>query len=445
MKMLNTTTAWSKAALAVILSATLGLQAPAVAFATTTEESQQEATQQIQEGEEQQSSEQQADGQQQSDAQAVDGQQANTPQLDKETLAKQREALQQQMEVARTTLANLNTEAELAEYELITVSTQLEATNAHIAELDVKIPETQDRLARAREELKAVIVDNYKTGQPTLLDVFLDVSSFDEIVSRVEYANKISAYQSDVVTEVKDLNSSLVQQRSDLELERVQQEKLVEDQKQRLAAVEAAAASTQQYYNELSVELQETLAAEEEATRAANEAAAEGAAEEAQRLADEMNPDGESDQTQVTGTNSIVPTVGSYRENLPVSPSTNVYSFVAKAFSIIGAGYQWSGYTWVGSIRNSAFTCSGVIDYARGRASRSSSPEILYAEVGSRLTTDVSLLRYGDLVFFTYAGRHPGHVGIYIGGGSMIDSIPNGGVAIRPLDTTNFIGGGPIY
>ncbi len=118
---------------------------------------------------------------------------------------------------------------------------------------------------------------------------------------------------------------------------------------------------------------------------------------------------------------------------------------VARAYSIIGSGYQWSGYTWTGSTSTSAFTCSGVVDYAMGLPSWSNSPESLYAAVGSRLVSSTSQLNYGDLVFYSYGGRYPGHVGIYVGGGSIIDSIPNGGVAIRDVNYMNFIGGGPIY
>jgi cell wall-associated NlpC family hydrolase len=119
-------------------------------------------------------------------------------------------------------------------------------------------------------------------------------------------------------------------------------------------------------------------------------------------------------------------------------------ALVAQAYSIIGSGYQWSGYTWTGSVSSSAFTCSGVVDFAMGLPTNSSTPEGLFEAVGSNLVTSVDALSYGDLVFYTYGGRYPGHVGIYVGGGQIIDSIPNGGVAVRDVDYMDFIGGGPI-
>ncbi len=334
--------------------------------------------------------------------------------------------LQRQMEVALQTLSNLSSEAELAEYDLLTVTAELDEINAHIDELDEQIPEVKEQLEAMREELSSLVAQSYKEGTPTLLDLLMDVTSFEEMVTRVEYANRVSAYESEVVSQTKELDSKLVQQRADLELEKIQQEQLVEEQKQRVAAVEAAVSSMQAYYNQLSTELQDMIAAEQESLQAANEEAAREALAQALRIAEEQG-----------ATN--------YAVNLPVSPTDNVAGFVARAFSIIGAGYQWSGYTWLGSIRGSAFTCSGVIDFARGFPSRSSSPETLYAEVGSRLVTDTNLLQYGDLVFYDFNGRHPGHVGIYIGGGSIIDSIPNGGVSIRDVNYMPCIGGGPIF
>lgn len=123
-----------------------------------------------------------------------------------------------------------------------------------------------------------------------------------------------------------------------------------------------------------------------------------------------------------------------------------------RAYSIIGSGYSYSGYKWTGSTSSSYFTCSGVVDYALGLSSWSNSPQTLYNKVGSRMKYSVSQLNYGDLVFFTlHDGRSVGHVGIYIGNGKMIDSIPNGGVQIRNVtfiagsDYRDFVGGGSYF
>ena len=435
------------------------------------------------------------------------------------------EQLRQQMRAAQETLANLGQAAEVAEYELVAVTAELNKTVEHIGELDKQIPETEAQLGSARDELATVVADSYKSGTPTLLDVLMDAASFDDFVTRVEYANRVSEYKSSVVSEVKDLNGQLNQQRADLEVEKANQEELVGQQQQRVAAMESAAAQAQAYYASLSSELQ-TMIAEEEAAqrRAAQEAARAQAAAAQQRAAQssaaqqqsqpgstqqESSQQGpaqqgaesqdaaqqepaqtepaqtEPAQTEPAQTESpstseeygeaqdygssssydYSSTDSSYSTgfgstdtsyssswisdapsaNASVSASADVNEFVSRAFSIIGASYQWSGYTWTGNALSSAFTCSGVVDFARGMPSRSSSPETLIAEVGSRLVYNTSDLKYGDLVFYACLGRAPGHVAIYIGNGQVIDSIPNGGVAIRAVDYMTPMGGGPIY
>lgn len=122
---------------------------------------------------------------------------------------------------------------------------------------------------------------------------------------------------------------------------------------------------------------------------------------------------------------------------------------VQRAYSVIGSGYSYTGYKWTGSTSSSWFTCSGLVDYAMGYGPWSNSPATFRNKV-RYLTYDVGSLSYGDLVFFK-SGSRISHVGIYIGGGQMIDSIPGAGVGIRSLtyvagsDYSDFAGGGPIY
>lgn len=57
---------------------------------------------------------------------------------------------------------------------------------------------------------------------------------------------------------------------------------------------------------------------------------------------------------------------------------------------------------------------------------------------GKRIPADVGTMKAGDLIFFQAAAISPAddnvtHVGIYLGDGKMIDSIPNGGVQVRKI------------
>ena len=149
-----------------------------------------------------------------------------------------------------------------------------------------------------------------------------------------------------------------------------------------------------------------------------------------------------------SGSGSASSTASALGSMLSSGSTSATYSgasdLLSRVYSLLGAGYQWSGYNYTGDNSTSSFTCSGVVDYALGRDSRSSSPETLYQEVGSNITTDVSSLQAGDLVFYSYGGREVGHVGVYVGDGQVIDSIPNGGVAVRDVNYMNVVGGGSL-
>jgi peptidoglycan hydrolase CwlO-like protein len=375
--------------------------------------------------------------------------------------------LQKQMETAQNTIAALSSQAEFAEYDLLTVENEIEETNALIDELNSQIPETQGELDVVKGELAHIVADSYKNGTPTLLDVFLNTVSLDDLVLRIEYANKVAQYKRGVIDEVKGLTGALHQQIIDLEVQRASKEELLAQHQQRLEAVRLAVEAAETYYAGLSEELQQMIAAEQAAQQAAAEAAARAASANAQRAAAAIAAErarqsaaaasgaaGEESQVagdaapielspeEISGIYSNVPGV----DYAPFEISEDVITFVTNAFTIVGGGYSWSGYNWTGNTFTSTFTCSGVIDFARGFPARTNSPESLYEEVGSRMVFDTSLLNFGDLVFYAYADRYPtGHVGIYIGDGQIIDSVPNGGVTIHDVNYMTFVGGGPIY
>lgn len=394
-------------------------------------------------------------------------------------------ALEQEVAAAQEQLIYLGQEAEAAENDYITITNQLEETKARIAELEVQIAQTREELAKSKEELAAIVSDTYKNGRPTLLSVVLKATSFDDLLSRIQYANKVAEYETSVVERVKDLEAQLEQELAEQEEQKALQEQQQIEQQERWEAAEAAIAQVEAYQAQLSVEIQQKIAeadaalrvaaeeaaradaaeaqrlaeeeakrrAEEEARRQAEEEARRQAEEEARRQAEEEAARRQAEESASTGTGSSSGSStgsGSTSGSSTSGGSTytaagDVQTFVARAYSIIGSGYSWSGYYWSGSTSSSVFTCSGVVDFALGLAPRSNSPETYYAKVGSRMKYDNSQLEYGDLVFYACMGRAPGHVGIYVGNGMVLDSIPSGGVAIRAVDYMPTMGGGSIF
>lgn len=356
--------------------------------------------------------------------------------------------LQQQLDAAGERLNALYAEAELAGYDLVTVQVDLQDTMDSIEKTVQEIEEGQERLGELKGELEAIAVDQYKGGVPNLLSLMLSSDGFDSLLSKMHYANKTAEYRRGVIDEVKRLQEQLKEQKASLESDKVKQEQLVSEQEVRAAAANEAAASAQEYYDSLSDEVKAKIEEEQAAER-------ERARQEAERLQAEQEQQSQQ-QGQQQGDGSTpgggsssggdsTGSGGSSDGGVSHGTSSAAQSMIARANSILGSGYSWSGYVWTGNPATSVFTCSGVIDYALGLPRNSNSPESLYAQVGGRLTKSKSNLVAGDLVFYRYGGRAPGHVGIYIGNGLMIDSVPSGGVQVRSINfMSGFMGGGPI-
>lgn len=349
--------------------------------------------------------------------------------------------LQAELDQVEAELHELYGVAEQASYDLVTVTDELNDTNEQIDQLEDDIAEQQEQLSETQEQLGGIMSDQYKGGTEGLLTLLLNSEDFNELVSNIHYASAVADQQSEVIGEVKTLMASLEEDRAELEDKRAEQEQLVADQQAKTDAANAAAAEAQAYYDQLSEEVQQKLAEEEAARRAAAEEESRRAAEEAQQAAESNQGSGGGGTNSGGGNTSG----GGSSGNVSSSPTGSASAMVSRAYQAIGSGYSYSGYVWTGSPSTSVFTCSGVVDFALGLPRNSNSPASLYSQVVARgaYTTNPNALKYGDLVFYNNGSIY--HVGIYIGGGQVIDSIPNGGVQVRSMYyVAGFMGGGAI-
>jgi cell wall-associated NlpC family hydrolase len=125
---------------------------------------------------------------------------------------------------------------------------------------------------------------------------------------------------------------------------------------------------------------------------------------------------------------------GSVRYGAGVSPV--IGAAVQLAMSQIGTPYLWGGTT-----PGQGFDCSGLVQWAYGAAGialpRTSEQQwavLPHLAPGAPLEV-------GDLVFFEPASDGPGHVGIYIGDGLMLDAPHTGStVRIEPYNWPSYVG-----
>ena len=117
-----------------------------------------------------------------------------------------------------------------------------------------------------------------------------------------------------------------------------------------------------------------------------------------------------------------------------VAPAAEHNAVVSLAMRYLGVPY-----TWAGASPKTGFDCSGLVEYVFARLGISL-PHYAAAQWYSPDAVSVpsNRLQPGDLVFFTGADgtrKEPGHVGIYIGDGYLIDA-PHTGAFVQ-VDSLN--------
>ena len=386
--------------------------------------------------------------------------------------------LQDQVDEAYSTLMTYTQELEYANNQLFQVQEDLSSIQEQIKQTESDIATKQAELEEGQAALSDRVSVLYKQGGFNLMSVVLGVSDFEELFSRVYYANKVAEQDAALVNSVKTTKAELEEKQSALAAQEAEQKQLVSDQEAKTSEVQTKLSAQQSYYNGLDSELQTQLAAEAAAR------AAEAAAEAERAQEQENNSDGGSTTDTTTGgdTNTdantpdaSTPSGGTSSPSTPNTPSGggsdntvttpdpepepepepptdtgntdsgNAPSGVVDvALAQVGKPYVWA------ASGPDSFDCSGLTSYAYRQMGISipHSSQSQYNLVSSKghLVYSVSALSPGDLVFWGYGGSGSSiyHVGMYIGGGQYVHaSMPGVGVVVGTLSTGgNFAGGG---
>ena len=365
--------------------------------------------------------------------------------------------LQSQLEEAQAQLEEYKRAAAQAGADLDKASYDLEQTRQQIEEVEAQIEEKRAELAEAQGNLSDTLSTQYKAGSVSLLDMVLGATSFDDLVSRVTYANKISDSFQSSISEVRELQEELEASQAELAEKEKQQEQQVSELQEQKSVSDQAEAEAEQYVNSLSAELREALAAEEAARQEASRQEAERlAAEEAEK----NQGSGGGSQSQGGGSNNggsnsggsnsgggsapSAPSGGGSAPNTGGSTLGETAVYWAKTQLGKPYGHDNDGTNW---------DCNGLTHWAWAQAGytipASSGTygygQFQYMKNSGRWVTSVSQLKPGDLVFYSYdGGATTYHVAMYIGNYQVIHSNGWGsGVVITGIYyDTGFCGGG---
>jgi len=337
---------------------------------------------------------------------------------------------------AQATEINAQLQADAARVDALSQSydvalQKVQQLNAALAQTRASIGKDQQRVALDQKNLRRDALDAYTTdgGSSGLQSMF--GGGGEKAVVTGEYRSVAADNISNAVDRLNQAESRLTKEQGQLQA----------TQAQATTALTQASASRQQA--ETTVASQEATLAKVKgqiATLVAQQQAAEQAAQYAafaKRVAAANAARPKSTGSAPTVTVPVkLPTAPP--PLLPVLPSAGGASAaLAAAESQIGVPYHWGGES-----PGVGFDCSGLTQWAWGRAGVSI-PRTAQAQYDAVEHVSLGALEPGDLVFWGSSQGGISHVAIYVGGGEVIHAPETGQVVhIQPIWNNGLVGAG---
>ncbi len=273
-------------------------------------------------------------------------------------------------------------------------------------------------LTKSRRTIAIRLVKLYTTGSTSTLDVILGSQNLEQVMSRIDTADRVSSLDAQVATQVVQFKAAVIAGRSQLATERVQVEHLVAERASERRAIEVRLGERQSLLSSLNGEVQRLLAEQQAAALRASEAARV-------QVVSAQAQTAQSFSTAAVGATAATP------EGATVVPPSSYSGVVGVAMQYLGTPYVWAGASPGG------FDCSGLVMYAYSQVGVSL-PHSSYAMASVGTPVPKDQLEPGDIVFFD----GDGHVGIYIGGGEFVHAPHTGTVVqVSSLDSGSYASG----
>ncbi|MCI1655399.1 MAG: NlpC/P60 family protein [Lachnospiraceae bacterium] len=313
------------------------------------------------------------------------------------------------------------------------IEKDLAAKKAEIAQTKADLAKAQKDEQDQYNAMKKRIRYLYENGQTSYLTTFLEAKNFGDALNKVSYASQVYSSDREMLTEyqaaVKKVNTLLKKvEEEEAELEETQDsynhekatlKTTIKKKKSQLSGFNSQLAKAKTLAAKYAEAVQEEEAAER---AAAQKAAARKAA--AQKAAKASASSSSSDRENVSSGGSSGSSSDS--ENISSGGSSSSSSRSGSAVVSYGAQFVGNRYVWGGSSLTNGADCSGFVMavYAHFGVSLPHSSSALRG-VGRGVSQ--SDMQPGDIVCYA------GHVGIYAGGGQLLNAsnsapYPRGGI-----------------
>ncbi len=282
----------------------------------------------------------------------------------------------------------------------------IESVQNDIDATQAEIEKKQEELEQKQSTLSARVSESYKSGGNDTLTLLLSSSSFDELISNVYYLDKMNERDRATITEIQEIQDELASKKEELENQKSDLEALKDEQTQKLNEMSAKKDEVQTVLDGLDSDVKELMAKRDAELLASqqDEEAARKRAEEAKKAQQSGGGSGSSSSGS-SGSGSAGTGGGG-------TGSASKVVYWAQHTPSPGAGLcAW----WVADV-----FCNAGLGNVPGNACD------MYANYC--FSSNRSNLKTGMIIAvsshpFTSAGAIYGHVGIYVGGGTVMDNI----------------------
>ncbi|MBC1376505.1 peptidase P60 [Listeria sp. FSL L7-1699] len=331
-------------------------------------------------------------------------------------------------------LSSLVADLEKAQEKAKSLQGDFDKTGKELKQLNEDIKAINERI----KERESVLKDRARAMQKTsnsnaYLEVVLDAENLSDLVGRVSAVNQLVDSDKSILEDQQNDEKALKTKQTSVKKKQGEQATAIHEYEAQQNKIEAQKAEKEAIVAQLASDQASAENAKaglvSERDKAAKEATARATA---LREATSSNVGQEEKATTKTvatsndssGSSSNSSSKSNSNGSASESPSAPAPSGSGYSAMISAARAQLGKPYSLGATGPSAFDCSGFTSYAF-RAAGISLPRTSGAQYAAASKVSASQAKPGDLVFFNYGGGIA-HVGIYVGGGQMINAQNNG-------------------
>lgn len=293
----------------------------------------------------------------------------------------------------------------------------IDGINKKMDELQINIDENQASITKAESDINdqqdkynKMMKSTYTNqGNGGYVNIILGSKGLNDFIAKVNIIKKLKEYDNNIVSGLKERKQEVQTKKDSLVTDKTSLSTLKDQSQKQLADLN----SQKSQITPLVVQAK------------ADQDAAMASSSTYKAQVDALNKQSQDMKAQALASQAAKPVASINRGGQPSYTGGN--DVISYASQFIGIMYL-SG----GTSPSTGFDCSGFVQYVYAHMGVHLS-RTTYTQINEGTPVDRANLQPGDLVFYGSATA-PHHVGIYVGGGKMIDSPSTGSsIGIHPL------------